>query len=184
MKKIFTQQIALFLCLTGFFCLGIKTLEAMPLYRSDAGEIAARKASPVIRTSPFFINQSFTDADSVAIFQQCLNLSGLQAFLEKDANGSYKQLNVLIHSIPFPADGSVTHHGTAIRQVTKSEVKSDPAISYFYFHEFKIDGDNAYVDYAYNYDQSAPSPKIQLIHLDLRKTGADWTIINTKMEGR
>jgi hypothetical protein len=184
MKKIFTQQIALFLCLSGFFCLGTPTLDAMPLYRSHTGEISAHQANLATNTPSFFINPAFTDPDSTAIFQQCLNLSGLQAFLEKNANGSYKQVNVLIHSIPFPADGSVTHNGTAIRQVTKSEVKTDNTIAYFYFHEFKIDGSSAYVDYVYNYDQSATSPKMQVIHLDLKKTGSDWSIINTKMEAR
>lgn len=184
MKKIFTPQIALFLCLSGFFCLGTATLKAMPIPQSGAGEIPALASDAAKQIPTFFINQPFTDPDSVAIFQQCLNLSGLQAFLEKNADGSFKQLNVLIHSIPFPSDGSVTHHNTAIRQVSKSDVKTDNTIAYFYFHEFKIDGSNAYVDYVYNYDQSAPNPKIQLIHLDLKKNGADWTIVNTKMEGR
>lgn len=184
MKKIFTQQIALYLCLIGFSCLSSTYLGAMPVIRPEAANVSATLADPAKTSLSIFINKPLADPDSVAVFQQCLNLSGLQVFLDKNANGSYKQLNVLRHSIPFPQDGSVMHNGTAVRQVTKGDVQSDKTISYFYFHEFKIDGSSAFVDYVYNYDQSATSPKMQVIHLDLKKTGSDWSIVNTKMEAR
>lgn len=184
MKKIFTQQIALYLCLIGFSCLSNTYLGAMPVIRPEAGTITATVADPATAPVSISVSKPLADPDSVAVFHQCLNLAGLQAFLDKNANGSYKQLNVLIHSIPFPQDGSVMHNGTAVRQVAKGDVKSDKTISYFYFHEFKIDGSSAYVDYIYNYDQSSANPKLQVIHLDLKKTGSDWSIINTKMEAR
>ncbi len=178
MKHIFTQRMAVTLFSAVMILSWYSSLAANHSVKLTKG-FANPKAS-----QSMVLPISFSNTDSTAIFTQSLHLPGLQSFLEKDANGQYKQLNVLIHSVPFPEDGSVIHSGHAVLQVSKSDVKNNGITAYFYFHELKIEGSKAYVDYTYNYDITATTPKSQMIHVELQKTGADWTITNTKMEAR
>lgn len=181
MKKISRPQSVLALCFTCLSCFAFINIEAKCLNKNRSVSL---KSSATIRVQKPLLLLFTTSAndDSLKIFQQCFNLPALQSFLEKKIDGSYQPLNVIIHSVPFANDGSVLHNGNTIVQLSKADIRNENTNAYFYFHEFKIEGTIAYVDFVYNYDQSTVTPKRLGVHLDIQKTGSDWTITNTKME--
>jgi hypothetical protein len=138
-----------------------------------------------------FVNTNRTEshfktinADSASVLQKCIDLVELQPFYPKNPDSSYEKLYVMQHGVSFPVSIGVAHLGKPISFLDKEQIKRSGINAYFYFHEFRLEKDAAKVDYVFNYDLSAGTPKMQVVSLLLAKTSQGWIITESNMEAK
>lgn len=122
--------------------------------------------------------------DQAAVLQKCIDLPELQPFLPKNQDGSYKTVNVMQHSISFPGNINVAHQGKPLLFISKGLATGGTTEAYFLFNQFQVDEHKAWVEFVLYYEQTMSAPKMQVVTLQLEKTGTNWSITQSKIEGR
>jgi hypothetical protein len=122
--------------------------------------------------------------EQAQILQLCLDLPALQPYYPKATDGTYQQVYILQHGISFPSDTEVYKAGKPAVFIEKARLADGKIDAYFLFHEFVITGNGATVEFVFNYDQTSSRKRLQVVSLDLQKTGNTWTVVHHKIEGR
>lgn len=160
----------------------------MPMRAAGTSMRTARFVFPLLLLVISFFTAKEVKAqestDQAQVLQQCIGLSSLQALYPKNADGSYKALHVMQHGISFPENIGVSHQGKPLLFINKSYATSGSVEAYFLFHQFQVTDGKAWVEFVYYHKQNQDAPMMQVVMLELQKTGSTWTITKTKTEGR
>lgn len=125
-----------------------------------------------------------TPGDVTMILQKCIDLHDLQQVYPVNNDGSLKQLNVLQHGVSFPSNTNVSKSGLKVRFVDKNQLAAENIKSYFLFWKFEIIQNSANVDFIYNFLDSENLSKMTHVIVEMQRTGTEWTVSNSKTEGK
>ena len=116
--------------------------------------------------------QSLTDEEKIV--QQCINLKSLEKLYPK-----HVPLYIMQHNVSF---GNIhpRHNGKEVSFLWKHQIKNQQPDGYFLFWTFNVTGNNARIEFVYNYDQNTTEGKEFKATVLLEKQGVNWIIKDTQ----
>jgi len=135
----------------------------------------------------FLIFNSFGQniSDQAAVLQKCIDLREIQNYLPLDADGKPDAIRIMQHAVTFPRDLAISKSGKQVKFLSKDQIYQDHSEGFFRFDKFELTGDLAEVCFDFHFNRNAATKsKIMAIKLNLKKTGAAWTIETTKIDWR
>jgi hypothetical protein len=129
------------------------------------------------------IEKVYFSNDSTEVLKKCIELPQLQQYYPKQTNGNSYALKIMQHGVSFSPSTNISYDGQSVLFLSKGQIKENNEDAYFYFHEFVITGEDARVEFTYNYDVRS-SLKMQVVSLQLKKNSTGWFISQTKIESR
>lgn len=119
-----------------------------------------------------------TVADQEKVLQQCIGIGQITVHFDLDIAGVPKSLYALDGQAKLLPGLQVDYNGrilTFVNQETINIIKPD---AYFIFNQVNISGNNAVVDFTYNYNCNAQKQVIGL-HAVLLKSNEKWSLTGT-----
>jgi hypothetical protein len=113
--------------------------------------------------------------DTAIVLQECLNMPALQKYYPRNADNTYKQVNIMQYPVSFPVNLQVSKFGMGILFKERGEIYSSKAEAFFIITTFLIEGNDATVEFDYNYKYTT-TPKAIEVSLKMHKTGTQWSI--------
>lgn len=149
-----------------------------------------RKVSKIVILIGLFVQMANADEalaqtsdDVKAIVKLCIDHQPLESFFPKDAFGKSKQLVVQLHGIDMEGI-ALSKFDKPVLFLDKKAMGSHLPEAFFLFHNIRMEGDNAWVDFLYDYVPSSMESGKVLVELQLRRDTGNWEIFNSKMEER
>jgi hypothetical protein len=127
--------------------------------------------------------QEISGNDGKQVLEKCVALPSLQSYLPKNADGTYKPLIVLQHGVHFVPSLNAQHQGQSLQFVDKGQLAASNANGHFYFHTFRLENDQATVEFAFNYQQGLDA-KSQMLTVQLQKSNAAWSVTSSTIQTR
>lgn len=112
--------------------------------------------------------QSLTDQEKIV--QQCINLKSLEKLFPE-----HVPLYIMQHNVSF---GNIhpSHNGKKVSFLSKEQIKDQHPDAYFLFWTFNVTGNDALIEFVYNYDQNTTEGKEYKAKVLLEKQGVNWII--------
>lgn len=127
-----------------------------------------------------FCSNGQTIADQSAIVQKCLDLSELQPYYPKAADGSYEKVYIMQYPTVFPATLEVSKFGKYVPLADRREIMKENAQAYFLFQSVEMEESKAKVafDFLFNFAKNSTWVSVTV---DFQKVGNAWTVTGSKL---
>ena len=122
--------------------------------------------------------------DQAAVLQQCLDLADLQQYYPPSpVMNTREQVYVVQNASAFPAGLQLTKFDKPVKFIERASEVVNQSVACFVFHTFNITGNTANVTFDFYYTYVRTKAVFNCT-VALTRTGAAWTVSETKMSGR
>lgn len=122
--------------------------------------------------------------DFSEVLQKVIDIPQLQTLYPKNADGTFKPLQIMRHGVQFPPELSASHQNKSVEFIDKAVATSGNIAGYFLFNQFEVRESKAWVDGVFYFDQQSSDRKTEVFTLELEKKDGSWVITNAKIERR
>lgn len=120
--------------------------------------------------------------DQSMVLQKCIDLPELQQYYPMDADGNFKPIYIMQHSINFPDNLNLDGFSKKIVFMTKDQIYKNNVDAFFQFEKFDILQNSANITFTYFYDLNIKSLIKQIVPIELLKAGDSWNELTIKLE--